>query len=88
MQETITTEKWYATYDSGCSYEGDELNKVNVWTVSKYPNREGWCTDSGYPGYGLSKSDAEFLAQAANEKIERDNAKRKTETTSAGAVLI
>ena len=66
--------KWYAVVDDGCSYEGDELNKVNVWTISKNPNREGWCTDSGQPGYGLSKADAEFLVRAANEKLEKDDA--------------
>jgi hypothetical protein len=43
-----------------------------VWTVSRHPLNPGWNTDGGYPGYGLSKEDAEFLAAAANEKEARD----------------
>ena len=60
--------KWYVTIDKQSSYidEPDEC----VWTVSRDPNTTGWCTDSGYSGYGLTKADAEELANAANE-IER-----------------
>lgn len=57
--------KWYVTIDKQSSYidEPDEC----VWTVSRDPNTTGWCTDSGYSGYGLTKADAEELANAANE---------------------
>lgn len=57
--------KWYVTIDKQSSYIGepDEC----VWTVSRDPNTTGWCTDSGYSGYGLTKADAEELANAANE---------------------
>ena len=60
--------KWYVTIDKQSSYidEPDEC----VWTVSRYPNCTGWNTDSGHSGYGLTKADAEELANAANE-IER-----------------
>lgn len=60
--------KWYVTIDKQSSYidDPDEC----VWTVSRDPNTTGWCTDSGYSGYGLTKADAEELANAANE-IER-----------------
>ena len=57
--------KWYVTIDKQSSYidEPDEC----VWTVSRDPNTTGWCTDSGYSGYGLTKADAEELANAVNE---------------------
>jgi hypothetical protein len=66
--------KWYVTIDKQSSYidEPDEW----VWTVSRDPNHTGWCTDSGYSGYGLTKADAEELANAANE-IERLREKMK-----------
>ena len=37
-----------------------------VWTVSMDPKREGWRTDGGHCGYGLTRADAEELASAAN----------------------
>lgn len=37
-----------------------------VWTVSRDPRSCGWETDSGFSGYGLTKSDAEELANGAN----------------------
>lgn len=43
-----------------------------VWTVSRDPNVPGWNTDGGYPGYGLTKADAEELAQAANTVQRRE----------------
>ena len=67
--------KWYVTIDKQSSYidEPDEC----VWTVSRDPNTTGWCTDSGYSGYGLTKADAEELANAANEiKRMRDALRR------------
>jgi hypothetical protein len=42
------------------------------WTVSEDPEWPGWGTDSGCAGYGLTKAQAQFLAEAANEKIARD----------------
>ena len=64
-------EVWYVVCHDSVAIACDE----EVWTVSKVPNKTGWDTDSGYEGYGLKKADAEFLAAAANEKIER--ARRK-----------
>ena len=59
---------WYAVCDECCSYdEGDERDLAHVWTVSTDQKQTGWCTDSGCPGYGLTRADAEFLAHAANE---------------------
>lgn len=57
--------KWYVTIDKQSSYI-DDLGEC-VWTVSRDPNATGWCTDSGHPGYGLTRADAEELANAANE---------------------
>lgn len=56
--------KWYVTVDRYCSHCDDP--NAPVWTVSRDPNDIGWETDSGCPGYGLTKNDAEELANAAN----------------------
>jgi hypothetical protein len=54
---------WFVVADEYC---GDPSPEELVWTVSKNPKITGWNTDSGYPGYGLTKADAEELAFAAN----------------------
>lgn len=56
-------------YDDKDVHRDDE----KVFTVSTDPNTPGWQTDGGYDGYGLTKSQAQFLVDAANEKIEREN---------------
>lgn len=58
--------RWYIVCNEDCSYEGDERNDLRVWTLSRTPEKEGWCTDSGQPGYGLTKAEAKELANAAN----------------------
>jgi len=69
------SERWYvvADDDAGAAYLGDP--DMQIWTVSKHPRECGWETDGGFPGYGLTRADAEFLATAANEKIDRDRHK-------------
>jgi hypothetical protein len=52
----------------------DGADDVNIWTVSQDPDRAGWDTDSSYPRYGLPRSAAQFLVDAANEKEQRDGA--------------
>jgi len=42
-----------------------------IWTVSTDPLRPGWETDSATDGYGLHKAEAQFLCDAANEKLAR-----------------
>lgn len=37
-----------------------------IWTLSRDPDQPGWNTDCGFPGYGLTKADAQELAEAAN----------------------
>ena len=59
--DKITKLPWFATRDR---YTNDERD--NVWTVSPDPNETGWETDSGFPGYGLSKADAEYICRAVN----------------------
>jgi hypothetical protein len=66
--------KWYVTVDKYCSH-CDEPD-AHVWTVSRDPNDTGWETDSGYPGYGLTKHDAEELANAANRVEQLETALR------------
>jgi hypothetical protein len=56
-------------YDEKDVHEDHE----KVFTVSNDPNEPGWDTDGGYDGYGLTKAQAQFLVDAANEKIAREN---------------
>lgn len=56
-------------------YEDDpvtEWRNRQIWTVSESPDQEGWNTDMGFDGYGLTYAQAKFLADAANEKLERE----------------
>lgn len=58
-----TEVRWHVVaYDSSLADPEDR-----VWTVSPDPRETGWETDCGCEGYGLTKADAELLANAANE---------------------
>lgn len=46
---------------------GDESD--NVWTISG-DQYCGWETDSGCPGYGLSKEEADFYVMCINKYID------------------
>ena len=48
-----------------------EQDSQEVWTISRNPSEPGWSTDNGFPGYGLVRAEAQFLADCANEAIER-----------------
>ena len=63
---------WYVV--NGRCWDADDIPDPldTNWTVSTNPTEPGWNTDDGYPGYGLTRADAEFLAAAANEKINRE----------------
>lgn len=37
-----------------------------VYTVSTHPDYSGWETDSGCPGYGISRANAELIAALRN----------------------
>lgn len=65
---------WYVVTEAHLSSRDpdDQADGLKIWTVSEDPERAGWNTDSGYPGYGLTKAQAQFLVDAANEKIARD----------------
>ena len=59
---------WYVVSEDR-SWTGDtveELAQETIWTVSRQPDECGWQTDGGCHGYGLTKADAQFLADAAN----------------------
>ena len=43
-----------------------------IWTLSHDPKHTGWNTDHGTPGYGLTKTGAQELANAADERDEAD----------------
>jgi hypothetical protein len=67
---------WYVVHPLvGCENEAWAAGAFDPtkrnWTVSRDPNEAGWTTDDGVDGYGLSKKDAQFLADAANEKETR-----------------
>lgn len=51
-----------------------DCKEDRIWTVSTSPDGPGWETDCGCPGYGLTYAHAKFLADAANEKLDRDDA--------------
>jgi hypothetical protein len=53
--------RWYVVAD-----REDADKEYSVWTISRDPRQEGWCTDSGCPGYGLTFAAATELADAAN----------------------
>jgi hypothetical protein len=62
------------TYWDDDEYRGDEPEPDEgweIWTVAR-GGGPGWETDCGMDGYGLSKAEARFLADAANEKEARD----------------
>lgn len=70
------TKKWFvtcwATYCNSVNIQNGKEPKCDipddldtVWTISR-DHAEGWETDGGCPGYGLTKIDAMELADAAN----------------------
>lgn len=65
MTDAPQMTRWYVV-----AYSKDADPEEEVWTLSLDPDKTGWETDCGYPGYGLTKETADFLAAAANEKAE------------------
>jgi len=66
--------RWYVVRSNLASQNDDEpYEERQIWTISKDPERCGWETDSGYDGYGLTKKDADELANAANKLAELEN---------------
>lgn len=57
-------QRWYVVQ---CEYASDTSKACRNWTVSRDPNKPGWETDCGYPGYGLTYAQAKELADAANK---------------------
>lgn len=56
------TDRWFVVPGAD-----DRLDpEAETWTVSLNPDKPGWETDMGCPGYGLTKALAEELAEAAN----------------------
>lgn len=55
---------WYVVCDESAFEPADD---ERLWTLSRDPTKTGWNTDGGYPGYGLTKADAQKLADAANK---------------------
>jgi hypothetical protein len=53
---------WYVVAGADDREEPEEC----WWTLSQSPISPGWETDSGCPGYGLPKAQAEELVTAAN----------------------
>ena len=55
-------------------YDGEsKIHQPNerVWTISTSPDIQGWNTDGGYDGYGLTEPIAKFLVNAANKELNR-----------------
>lgn len=61
------TRRWYVVCSAlATSPEPED----RIWTLSHDPKHTGWNTDHGTPGYGLTKTQAQELADAANEQEE------------------
>lgn len=62
----MTEQRWYVV--AGGYYYADEhpAPEDEIWTVSREPDRAGWNTEGGHAGYGLTKAQADELADAAN----------------------
>lgn len=64
MREPTIQPVWHVV----CSRDAEDGQDPDecIWTVSRDPKMDGWNTDSGCFGYGLTKADAEELAAGAN----------------------
>jgi hypothetical protein len=67
LSEQATPGPWYAVdgraETSRFTDPSDTFANIKgCWSVSDQPNEPGWETDSGCPGYGIHKRDAEFIA--------------------------
>ena len=56
-----------ATESTGGRTLSDDPDEI--WTVSTDPTEDGFNTDSGCYGYGISKANAEFIALARNHVV-------------------
>lgn len=70
------SDRWYIHTEF---YPPDICAESDVWSVTKVDGEPGWNTNGGEIGSGLTKADAQFLADAANEKIEREAVLAETE---------
>ncbi len=63
-----TKGEWFATIDEFhvSHEEKKELETEYVWTVGPNSDQENWRNDSNCGGYGILKTDAEFIACMAN----------------------
>ncbi len=68
----MTMARWYVVcWADTYSDEPERPDEGSaVWTVSQDPTVEGWTTDCGHPGYGLTYAQARELADAANARLE------------------
>jgi hypothetical protein len=60
----------YVVCDRHTSYRDDPGAKI--WTLSETLEDTGWETDSGFPGYGLTRAMAEYIAGCVNAANEED----------------
>jgi hypothetical protein len=68
-------EYWGVTREEMQTRLGEQESEYGhrTWTISTDPDEEGWDTDDGYQGSGgLTRAEAEWLAEAANERLERE----------------
>ncbi len=62
--------RWYVVSTAIYKYDDlDEMSEASIWTLSRNPAEEGWETDSGCDGYGLTYAEAKELADAANAAL-------------------
>jgi hypothetical protein len=78
--------KWYVTADKNNNLKNDP--DQSIWTVSRDPIETGWETDSGCPGYGLTKADAQELANAANRIADLEALYKSEMQTLSSALFV
>jgi hypothetical protein len=77
----VKRSRWYVTrYDKRRAYEKPESQETKsyyeneaVWTIGPETSGEQWNTDMAYPGYGMSKADAERAVACYNACLDLDD---------------
>lgn len=67
--------------EEGYTYDAERDERI--WTVSPQAGKAGWSTDGGTSGYGLTKKEAEYLAECTGIRERGQEAVREWIKTDA-----
>lgn len=73
--------KWHATRHEWAGTP-DRPN----WTIGPLKDEENWNTDSGCPGYGMTKEDAERAVACYNACLDMDDPETEVQALKAARV--